>query len=127
MVLESATWRANPDWTTKLGYSDQYLIDVNRKSIDLLCDVRDEYDSAKLPMVINGCVGPRADGYFPTLIMSIEQAQAYHSKQIDIFSQTKADMVTSFTMNYPEEAIGITLAARAVGMPVAISFTLDVD
>ena len=25
LILESATWRANPDWGTKLGYSDSEL------------------------------------------------------------------------------------------------------
>jgi S-methylmethionine-dependent homocysteine/selenocysteine methylase len=36
-------------------------------------------------------------------------------------------MVAAFTMNYPEEAIGVTLAARAARMPVAISFTTETD
>lgn len=30
-------------------------------------------------------------------------------------------------MNYVEEAIGITAAAKESGMPVAISFTLETD
>ena len=36
-------------------------------------------------------------------------------------------MVAVFTMNYPEEAIGVALAARAAALPVAISFTLETD
>jgi S-methylmethionine-dependent homocysteine/selenocysteine methylase len=35
--------------------------------------------------------------------------------------------VAAFTMNYPEEAIGIALAAREAAMPVAISFTTETD
>jgi S-methylmethionine-dependent homocysteine/selenocysteine methylase len=36
-------------------------------------------------------------------------------------------MVAAFTMNYVDEAIGITLAARDATMPIAISFTLETD
>ena len=36
-------------------------------------------------------------------------------------------MIAAFTMNYVEEAIGITLAAEACAMPVALSFTLETD
>src|SRR5262245_49965557 len=36
LILESATWRANPDWATKLGYSSKQLAEANRKSIQLL-------------------------------------------------------------------------------------------
>ena len=30
-------------------------------------------------------------------------------------------------MTYPDEAIGVTQAARDVGLPAAISFTLETD
>ncbi|CAF1602902.1 unnamed protein product, partial [Didymodactylos carnosus] len=127
LILESATWRANPDWIRKLGYSDQDLISINRKAIELLCDIRNEYETEKSPMVINASVGPRGDGYNPTVVMSAKEAQEYHATQIGAISQTNADMVTGLTMNYAEEAIGIALAAKAVGMPVVISFTVETD
>jgi S-methylmethionine-dependent homocysteine/selenocysteine methylase len=59
--------------------------------------------------------------------MSAEQARAYHAPQVELFAQTDADMVAAFTMNYPEEAVGIALAAKDAGMPVAISFTTETD
>jgi len=127
LILESATWRANPDWGTKLGYSDIALADMNRKAIALLCDIRGEYENEKTKMVISGCIGPRGDGYTPTNMMSTEEAHQYHLTQIGTFSATEADMVTAITMNYVEEAIGITHAAMSVGMPVVISFTVETD
>lgn len=36
-------------------------------------------------------------------------------------------MVTAITMNYVEEAIGITRAAQAANIPVVISFTVETD
>jgi S-methylmethionine-dependent homocysteine/selenocysteine methylase len=59
--------------------------------------------------------------------MSSEAAQQYHATQIRTFGDTDADLVTAITMNYAEEAIGITQAAKAVGLPVVISFTVETD
>jgi S-methylmethionine-dependent homocysteine/selenocysteine methylase len=126
-ILESATWRASSDWGQKLGYSARELADLNRKAIELLRDIRDEYETADSPMVISGCIGPRGDGYNPTALMSAEEAQQYHTAQIGVFSQSEADMVTAITMNYVEEAIGIARAAKAAGLPSAISFTVETD
>jgi S-methylmethionine-dependent homocysteine/selenocysteine methylase len=36
-------------------------------------------------------------------------------------------MATAPTLTYAEEAVGIARAARAVGLPVAISFTVETD
>ena len=126
-ILDSATWRSSPDWMHKLGYSDQDVVSVNRKAIELLNDIRNEYETERTRIIINGCIGPRGDGYNPMVIMSTDEAQAYHATQIGVFSQTNADMVTALTMTYPEEAIGIVRAATAVGMPVVISFTVETD
>ena len=126
-ILESPTWRANPDWGRKLGYSESALADVNGKAIELLYDIRKEFENEKTQMVISGCIGPRGDGYNPTNVMSAEEAQQYHAAQIQTFSEMGADMVTAITMNYVEEAIGIVRAAKSVGMPVAISFTVETD
>ncbi|HEY5752326.1 MAG TPA: homocysteine S-methyltransferase family protein [Chthoniobacterales bacterium] len=126
-ILESATWRANPDWAAKLGYSDEQLAALNRKAIESLCTIRAEYENEKSPMVISGCVGPRGDGYIPSSVMSAGEAQRYHSMQIDTFSETQADLVTAITMNYAEEAIGIALAAQSAQIPVIISFTVETD
>jgi S-methylmethionine-dependent homocysteine/selenocysteine methylase len=127
LVLESATWRASPDWLRKLGYADQDVISVNHKAIELLGDIRDQYETEKTPIIIGGIIGPRGDGYNPTVIMTAEEAQTYHAVQIDAISKTNADMVMAFTLNYPEEAIGIARTAKIVGMPIVISFTVEND
>ena len=127
LVLESPTWRANPDWAEQLGYSLDRLDFVNRQSIALLEAIRDGYEDDRTPVVISGCVGPRGDGYVPGALMTAEEAEGYHAVQIGTFADTAADMVCAITMTYAEEAIGVTRAARANGMPVAISFTLETD
>jgi S-methylmethionine-dependent homocysteine/selenocysteine methylase len=127
LILESPTWRANPDWAKRLGYSEADLAEANVQAIRLLQSLREEYESEKLPVVLSGCIGPRGDGYQPANLMSTEQAQAYHSEQIETFAKTEADMVTAITMNYVEEAIGIARAAAVAQMPAAIAFTVETD
>ncbi len=127
LVLESPTWRANADWAARLGYDAARLDGVNRRSIELLCELRETYETPDKPIVISGNIGPRGDGYVPAARMTSGQACDYHGRQMKTFAQTQADMVAAFTMNYVEEAIGIVCAAKANRMPVAISFTLETD
>jgi S-methylmethionine-dependent homocysteine/selenocysteine methylase len=126
LVLESATWRANPDWGARQGYGRQELAEANRAAIELLEDIRAELPRG-MAAVISGCLGPRGDGYNPGQVMSAAEARDYHQEQIETFSDTAADMVTAITMNYVEEGTGIALAARRAEMPVAISFTVETD
>ncbi len=127
IVLETPTWRANSDWAAKLGYSPEDLSEINRRSVALLEEVRERYETPETPIVISGCLGPRGDGYDPTNKMTVDEARDYHANQIAIFSETAADLVTAITMNYVEEAIGIAAAAKDAGMPVVISFTVETD
>lgn len=126
-VLESPTWRASSDWGDKLGYSVDALADANRAAIALLQEIRGEFASAELPLVISGCIGPRGDGYDAGEIMSADQAARYHSQQVKTFAASAVDMVTAITMTNVPEAIGITRAAQAEDVPVVISFTVETD
>ena len=126
-ILESVTWRASQDWGKKLGYSPKEITDFNRKSIELLKGIRREYEGVIPNMVINGCIGPRGDGYSADISMTASQAEAYHRTQIATFRGTEADMVTAYTIPYIAEGIGIAHAAKSEEMPVVISFTVETD
>ena len=127
LILESATWRASNDWGMRLGYTTEALADVNRKAIQMLEEIRNAYEIKQRPIIISGCVGPRGDGYVPGNVMTVQEAETYHWDQVQTFASSAADMVCAITMNYVEEAIGITRAARRANMPVAISFTVETD
>jgi len=124
-ILESVTWRASAHWGRKLGYSDLELAAANCQAIELLEGIRDEFSS--VPMFISGCLGPRDDGYNPADFMTVAQAERYHRVQIETFKGTAANMVSALTMTYFEEALGITQAAKSLGVPVVISFTLETN
>lgn len=126
-ILESPTWRANPDWIEKIGYPALALSEVNKKAVQLLVDLKKEFEHDVPNIILSGCVGPRGDGYKPENTMTADEAQNYHSAQIEVFSQTPVDIISAITMNYAEEAIGITRIAGIVNLPVVISFTVETN
>jgi S-methylmethionine-dependent homocysteine/selenocysteine methylase/RimJ/RimL family protein N-acetyltransferase len=126
LVLDTPTWRANRDWGERLGYDGPRLADVNRRAVSFAAELREE-SGLDGPVVINGVVGPRGDGYVPGELMSATEAKDYHGEQIGSFAGTEADMVSAITLNYAEEAIGVARAAAAHGLPVVISFTVETD
>ena len=126
-ILEAVTWRASLDWAEKLNYSKAGLDEMLHKAVEFLIPFRNEYEDESSKMVISGCIGPRGDGYVPGELMSVNEAEDYHSMQIETLSKTAADMLTVLTLNYVEEAIGVARAAKAHKMPTVISFTVETD
>lgn len=125
LILESATWRASPDWAELLGFSVAELDGLNGAAIDLLTRLRAEY--ADVPVVVSGCLGPRGDGYDPGKLMSSGEAQAYHAHQAAVLAAAGVAMLAAITMTNVPEAVGVAHAAKALGIPVAISFTIETD
>lgn len=126
-VLESPTWRANPDWGALLGYDAKDLAGVNTKAIELMRDIRADAEPSDTPVVVSGCIGPRGDGYVVGSEMTADEAAAYHRPQIEALKAAGAEMCTGLTMTYVSEAVGIARAAKSAGLPVVISFTTETD
>lgn len=126
LVLESPTWRANPDWGVLLGYDAQALAAANEKAINLLHSLRNEFE-ADQPFIISGCLGPRGDGYEVGEALHPQEAAEYHMAQIAAFDKAGVDMVSAITMTHPMEAIGVTRACAERGLPVSISFTVETN
>jgi homocysteine S-methyltransferase len=125
-VLDSPTWRANPDWAGKLGYDAGALKAINLGSITFLEDLRTTWETPRTPCVLSGAIGPRGDGYKAGR-MEVDEAQNYHDAQIVAFVEGGADMVAAYTMTNVNEAVGIARAAKHRTIPCAISFTVETD
>jgi homocysteine S-methyltransferase len=123
-VLEAPTWRANTDWGRVVGYDQTALTRINTDAIEMM---RNLSRDAVGPVVVSGCIGARSDGYCPTDQMGADAAGVYHRPQLDAFRAAGADLANAMTIAYPDEAIGIVLAAADIGLPVAISFTVETD
>lgn len=125
-ILDTPTWRANPDWGAKLGYDLPALRRVNAEAVALMAGLREDYDSPSTPCVICVAIGPRGDGYAASA-MDATEAEAYHSFQIAAAAESGADMVSAYTLTGTAEAVGVAWAAASCGMPCVISFTLETD
>ena len=124
LLLETPTWRANPDWGRILGYTTAELDRVNRAAVAL---ARAAADAAGVSQSrVSGCVGPRGDGY-PAEGVDADEAADYHAPQVTSLAEGGADLVHAMTMTEPAEAIGVVRAARAASVPVAVSFTIETD
>lgn len=125
VMLESPTWMANRDRGGAIGYTPEQITAANVAAIKLMSEVRT--NKGDLPTILSGDVGPRGDAYAPTDQMTVTEAASYHAEQIEVLATTEADLISAFTLCYAEEAAGIALAAKQCGMPVAISFTVEID
>ena len=126
-ILDGPTWRASAAWGEKLGYSIADLERINLQSIELLEQVRTSFENEASKFVISGTIGPQGDGYQPAELLSEQEAEAYHARQIATFAASTADMVTAFTITHSAEAIGIVRAATSIYIPVVISFTVETN
>jgi S-methylmethionine-dependent homocysteine/selenocysteine methylase len=128
-VLSTPTWRANPDWGAQLGYDAQALAAVNGRAVAFLEELRDDVlaPGERDGVVIEGCIGPRSDAYRPTLRMDPDQAERYHSVQLDALAGAACAQAAALTLSYADEAVGIVRAAAAAGLPVVIGFTVETD
>jgi len=125
-VLDTTTWRSNRDWGALLGDDAEALDAINRAAVEFARALRREH-AGTAPVLVNGVLGPRGDGYVVREAMSAQEAEDYHSAQVRSFAAAGADMVSAITMTYADEATGIARAAAAAGIPVAISFTVETD
>jgi homocysteine S-methyltransferase len=125
VILESLTWVANRDRGAAIGHNPASLKKFNIAAIDLIARVREE--KGDLPTLLSAQIGPRDDGYAPTDRMTADEAETYHSEQMETISKTEADLVSAFTLCYPEEAVGIVRAGERFEIPVVIAFTVETD
>ncbi|SDL04163.1 homocysteine S-methyltransferase family protein [Aliiruegeria lutimaris] len=126
-VLDVPSWRASPDWGAELGYGADDLERVNREGAEFAQSLRRKWETETTPILVNGVVGPRGDGYVLDVAMTRGEAETFHAPQIAALVSGGVEMVTAVTMTYVDEAIGVALAAIALSVPVVISFTVETD
>ncbi len=125
-LLDTYTWRANPDWGQELGHDLDHLRLVNTQAVEDAKELRRCLGDG-MNVLVNGIIGPRGDGYDPKSIMTVEEAQTYHGFQVSVLAGSGVDLISALTITNVPEAIGIANAAAQVNMPCVISFTLETD
>jgi S-methylmethionine-dependent homocysteine/selenocysteine methylase len=125
LLLETPTWRANPDWAARCGYDAAALDRANREAVALMRDV-EQRSSVEHTLVV-GIHGPRGDGYVAGDRPDPDEAADYHGVQARSLADAGVDLLHAMTITTPEEAVGVVRAARSVDCPVAVSFTVETD
>lgn len=126
-IADTPTWRASRDWGEKLGFDAVALANLNREAVRMMFAVREEWERPATPIIVSGNIGPRGDGYAPDRIMTPDEAQDYHTQQVETFASAGIDMITVMTMTHAGEAIGIARAAKAAAVPVSMGLTVETD
>ncbi|WP_286238828.1 homocysteine S-methyltransferase family protein [Neptuniibacter halophilus] len=124
-LIGGLDYRASPDWGKLLGYSDAGLAEANLQSIDFLRDVAAEYAHDIEQTLIQGLIGPRGDAYQQGHTITAEAAEDYHAIQLTTLKKAGVDLALAITFNNVEESIGVARAAKTIGVPLAISLTLN--
>ena len=104
LLLETPTWRANPDWGARLGHDAAHLDAVNRDAVAFARDLAAGLGELADVRVV-GMVGPRGDGYAASEAADPEDARAYHAPQVRAFAAAGADAVAAYTLTGVAEAV----------------------
>jgi len=124
-IMGGLDYRASPDWGALLGYSPAGLADANLKALDFLKSIAKEYAGQLPEILINGMIGPRGDAYEANRTITENEAEDYHSVQLNTLKEADVDLVLAMTFNNVPESIGVARAAARAGLPLAISLSLD--
>jgi S-methylmethionine-dependent homocysteine/selenocysteine methylase len=124
-LIGGLDYRASADWATLLGYSASGLAEMQWRCIDFLRDVAAPYQGQLPAIRIAGVVGPRGDAYALNRSITAEEAEEYHSAQVETHRKAGVDIVTAMTFNSVPEAVGLSRAVAASGLPLSLSFSLD--
>lgn len=123
-MLAGLDYRASPDWGAKLGYSRDALAEFQHRCIDFLREVAAPYRGDLPDIAICGCVGPRGDAYGAEREITADEAEDYHSVQLQTLRDCGVDLVWAATFNNIPEAVGLSRAAARAGVPLNLHFTL---
>ena len=126
-LMDAPTWRAGTAWAGPLGLSTEETLAINGRAVDFVRAIRDRLETADLPILLNGLVGPAGDAYAPDVELTPEQALEQHAPQIHSLGKAGVDLISAMTLTHAGEATGIALAAKEIDVPAAIAFTLETD
>lgn len=124
-LMGGLDYRASPDWAGLIGYSRDGLEELQLRAISFLRDLARPYERQIPRILIAGIVGPRGDAYQLNRTVTADEAEDYHSVQIETLRKADVDLVSAMTFNSIPEAVGISRAAARIGLPLSLSFTLD--
>lgn len=125
-VMDTLTWRTHPHFAAETGDTPAQLKAATERAVAYAAELRDRATNTR-PIVLNAVTGPCGDAYRPELKITADEAERYYAEQIGWVAPSEIDMYTALTFTQASEATGLVRAARAAGLPVVVSFTVETD
>ena len=122
-LMCTPTWRTNHARVLETRIKPTINIDA----VHFLQEIRESQDSCQENIKIGGLIGCKNDCYQPGEALSTQQAEQFHSWQIEQLKQGGVDFIIAETLPCVEEAIGIARAIERSGLPFFISFVISRD
>jgi len=119
-MATTPTRRANKERVMQSEFNEKIIEDNVRF-------LQQTKNNASTPMFVGGLMGCKGDAYKATEILSIKEAEEFHSWQANLFKNSGADFLFAGIMPALSEAIGIAKAMESTGLPYIISFMIRND
>lgn len=119
-IATTPTRRANKERVMKSDFNEKIIED----NVHFLQQIKNNISSN---MFVGGLMGCKGDAYKATEILSVEEAQEFHSWQANLFKNSGVDFLFAGIMPALTEAIGMAKAMENTGVPYIISFMIRDD
>lgn len=120
LLLCTPTWRAN-----RIRVSDSDVSPtVNVDAAVFMRDLRDARSATRTDVMIGGLLACKNDCYRPDQGLTADEAERFHTWQIEQLAQGGVDFLLAETLPNVQEALGIARAMGTSGLPYIISFVI---
>ncbi|MFT8352122.1 homocysteine S-methyltransferase family protein [Clostridium saccharoperbutylacetonicum] len=116
-IATTPTRRANKERVFQSNLNEKIIED----NVRFLQEIK---KNTSTNMFVGGLMGCKGDAYKATEILSIEEAQEFHSWQANLFKNSGVDFLYAGIMPALSEAIGMAKAMESTGLPYIISFMI---
>jgi len=116
-IATTPTRRANRERVMRSKFNEKIIED----NVRFLQQIKNNTSNNTF---VGGLMGCKGDAYKATEILTIKQAQEFHSWQTNLFKYAGADFLYAGIMPALSEAIGMAIAMENTGLPYIISFMI---
>lgn len=121
IFLTTPTWRTNAERVQ----TSEVRSSINVDACHFMQAIRNEFPNFSNQIKIGGLFGCKNDCYTPEEALSTEEAQEFHSWQINELVKGGVDFLICETIPALSEALGIAMAAAQTITPYIISFVIS--
>lgn len=118
IILMTNTRRCNKERIANSNFSDKNIL---KDHADFLRELISKFSCEAY---IGGCVGCKGDGYTGDGCLTKDEAEDFHSWQIEAIAKTDVDFIYSSLMPTLDETIGMANLIEKTDLPYIISFMI---